>query len=75
MTLLLRDLNRDQLDGLAKLCFDLAKGAFGLTILAGIDITANLLIGMLKIIVSLFIGIALTYCALVILKVKENIQS
>jgi hypothetical protein len=73
MILLLTQLNKDQLDGLAKLSFDIAKGAFALVLLST---TGGSFIGRLVMGLTYFgVGLALTYLALVILEVKEVLHS
>lgn len=69
---MLYELNKDQLDGLAKLCFDLAKGAFALSILPVATLTNNPFIEIGKILLGLFWGIALTCLGLIFLKRKEK---
>lgn len=69
---MIKKLNKDQLDGLAKLCFDLAKGAFALSILPVTNVTSDPLTEIGKILSGLFLGIALTYLGLIFLKRKEK---
>lgn len=69
---MLKELNKDRLDGLAKPCFDLAKGAFALSILSATNVANNLLIQIGKILLGLFWGIAFTYLGLLFLKRKEK---
>lgn len=65
-------LNKDQADGLAKLCFDLAKGAF---VLALIGPFGQSTIGaFLSAARGFLLGIALTMCALLLLKLKEELR-
>lgn len=68
----MKHLNHDQLDGLAKLCFDLAKAGFVIALFPingiGVDPIGNLL----KIILGLIGGVAFTYLALLILETKEK---
>jgi len=62
--------NKDQLNGLAKLCFDLAKGSFILSTTSPISSTpADALLSGAK---SLLLGLAFTYAALILLKLKEQ---
>jgi hypothetical protein len=67
---MINSLNRDQLKALAKLCFDLAKAAFVLAMLAplgqtfSVAVTSNLR--------SYFVGLAFTYFGLILLKTKES---
>lgn len=72
---MLKELNKDQLDGLAKLCFDLAKGAFLLVFAPYSEITKEPLVATLKMFIGLIGGLAFTYVALVLLKLKENVKS
>ena len=64
-------LNKEQLDGLAKLCFDLAKGGFALAVLA--PATSSSLATFISGLRGLLIGLALTYLALILLRLKEQI--
>lgn len=67
-----KELNDDQLDGLAKLSFDLARAAFILAILPALSVSDNPGVGILKIALGLFWGLVCTYTALVLLKAKER---
>lgn len=71
---MIEELNRDQLDGLSKLCFDLAKGAFALILLPVQKLPENPLNEMLKIAIGVFIGLAFTCVALILLKLKEKVK-
>ena len=62
------ELNRDQLDGLAQLCFDLAKGVFALILLPVSTIFQNPVLSLIKMFFALAAGLAFTYAALVLLK-------
>ena len=66
--LFLGRLNNDQVDNLAKLCFDLAKGAFliGLFPLASLT-PINIVTVILYIVSGLLFGIAFTYVGLLLL--------
>lgn len=68
-----KELNDDQLDGLAKLSFDLARAAFILAILPAPGIPSDPLAGLLKIVLSLFWGLVCTYIALVLLRAKARL--
>lgn len=68
-----QELNNDQLDGLAKLCFDLAKGSFALAILPSTSIPQDPVVGFVKVLMGLMWGFAFTYIALVLLKYKKGI--
>lgn len=70
----LKELNNDQLDGLAKLAFDMARAAFILAILPTPSIPDNPGFGLFKILIGLFWGLACTYVALVLLKAKERVK-
>lgn len=66
------ELNNDQLNGLAQLCFDLAKGSFALIIFPADKRFENPIMEIIKTFVLLITGLAFTYIALVLLKLKEN---
>lgn len=68
------ELNADQLDGLAKLSFDLARAAFILAILPSPSIPDNPGTGLFKILLGLFWGLVCTYMALVLLRAKERLR-
>ena len=70
----MRDLNKDQLDGLAKLCFDLAKVVLGVSFVPSTTLYENFQLSLIRIIAGLLIGLAFIYLALVILKLKERIK-
>ncbi len=74
MNLFSTPFNKDQLNGLANLCFDLAKGAFVLALLPAPDIAANPFLRVFNILVELFIGLAFSYAALVLLRIKGQIK-
>lgn len=63
-------LNSDQYMGLANLCFDMAKAALIGAILSPIVSETNTL--MLNAIRGVFIGVASTYAALILLKLKSE---
>ncbi|HSW97751.1 MAG TPA: hypothetical protein VLF89_08050 [Candidatus Saccharimonadales bacterium] len=71
MSFYFSELNTDQLDNLAKLCFDLAKGALVFIVIPGSS-TEELSVKLTKIFFSLFAGIAFTYLGLLLLKLKED---
>ncbi|OGH18109.1 MAG: hypothetical protein A3F31_02075 [Candidatus Levybacteria bacterium RIFCSPHIGHO2_12_FULL_38_12] len=71
---MIRELNSDQLGGLAKLCFDLAKAGLLLSLLPSSTLSNNLILSILNIAVGLFIGLAFTYCALILLHLKHNVN-
>lgn len=71
---MIKELNKDQLDGLAKLCFDLAKAAFILIITPFNEFTKDPLTAIIKMLISLIGGLAFTIVALVLLKVKERVK-
>lgn len=73
MIQIFKDLNDDQLDGLANLSFDLARAAFILAIFPASGIPADPLMGIFKIVLSLFWGLVCTYIALVLLNAKKKI--
>lgn len=68
----LQNLNNDQLDGLANLCFDLAKGAIGLAILPSFITYEGVIVILIKVFFGLFWGLVFTYLAMLLLKVKEG---
>lgn len=67
---IIQELNNDQLNGLANLCFDLARAAFILAILPAPEIPDNPVAGLLKILLGLLWGLVCTYVALVLLGMK-----
>jgi hypothetical protein len=67
------ELNKDQLDGLAKLCFDLAKASLVIALLPATSIPSNPIFALVKMLIGLVWGLAFTYLALVILKAKEKL--
>lgn len=69
---LIKELNNDQLDGLAKLCFDLAKGSLFLALFPAVEIITNPLLTFFRMLMGLFLGIVFTNIALVLLKVKRS---
>lgn len=72
--MILENFNRDQLNGLAKLCFDLAKGAFLIALFPAPNLQENYILASLKVILGLVVGLAFTYIALVLLKSKEQTE-
>jgi hypothetical protein len=68
------ELNDDQLDGLAKLCFDLAKGVFAFILLPVATYFQDPLLSLFKMFFALVAGLAFTYVALLILKLKEYVE-
>lgn len=73
-TFLFDDLNKDQLDGVAELCFSLAKGAFVLIIYPSEKRFEEPVIEIIKIFMLLTTGLAFTSLALILLKAKEKIK-
>ena len=69
---ILHEFNNDQLDGLAKLYFDLARVAFVFAIFPASSVPIDPITGLFKIILGLIWGLACTYFALVLLKAKEK---
>lgn len=65
------NLNKDQLDGLAGLCFDLAKGSLAISVLSPLG-SSNILVA-LNGVRGVVIGIVFTYIALVLLRAKEKV--
>lgn len=74
MIQIFKELNDDQLDGLANLSFDLARAAFILAILPAPSIPVDPINGILRILLGLFWGLACTYVALVLLKAKVRLK-
>lgn len=74
MIQIFKELNDDQLDGLANLSFDLARAAFILAILPAPSIPDNPGIGLFKILLGLFWGLVCTYMALILLKAKGRLR-
>lgn len=68
---LFQELDDEQLDGLARLCFDLAKVSFVIALFPTSDIFVEPLISIMKIVIPLFTGLAFTYAALLLLKLKK----
>lgn len=69
----IRELNKDQLEALAALCFDLAKGALGLSIIPPLITSENAFVTLLKLMLGLFWGVAFTYVGLLLLKAKRRV--
>lgn len=67
-------LNKDQYDNLAKLCFDMSKGTFFLTITPAVSFPVNPVVIFTKILFGLATGLVFIYCALVLLKMKEQVR-
>lgn len=67
-----QELNNDQLNGLANLCFDLAKGALFLAFFPASEVYDNFGIIILRTTVALFLGLVFSYIALVLLKLKDK---
>lgn len=72
MEQVLEELNNDQLDGLARLCFDLGKVAFILALFPAPSIPNDPVIAPIKMLIGLFWGLVFVYLALVILRVKRG---
>ena len=66
------ELNRDQLDGLAQLCFDLAKGSFAIILFPTTTYSHNPMLALVKMFAAFIAGLAFTYTALLLLKLKDN---
>lgn len=71
---LFEELNRDQLTGLSNLCFDIAKGSLGLVFLSMTNLSDNLILGIVRVMFAFLMGLAFTYAALVLLKLKGQIK-
>lgn len=65
-----QQLNNDQLNGLANLSFDLAKGSLLLALFPAAEVSNNLGIVILRTMVALLLGLVFTYMALVLLRSK-----
>lgn len=68
-----KELNNNQLQGLANLCFDLSKGSLLLALFPASEAFDNLGMVLLKTIMALLLGLVFTYMALVLLKTKRSI--
>lgn len=68
------ELNKDQLSGLANLCFDLAKGAIIFAFFPATQIGENFWLNIGRIIIALITGIAFTYYALLLLRAKGEVK-
>jgi hypothetical protein len=73
MILIFDELNKEQLSGLANLCFDLAKISFASIFIPAENFTKDVYILVGSKIALTFIGLAFTRSALILLKLKENI--
>lgn len=71
---LVGELNQDQFDNLAKLCFDLARGAFIVALFPISNIPINVPLSILKVLIALLWGLAFTYMGLLLLKLKEKVE-
>jgi hypothetical protein len=74
MSIYQKQLNKAQKNELAKLCFDLAKGAFALVILQTINGSLITIQELLKIILSLLYSIAFTAMGLLLLRQKRRMK-
>ena len=66
------ELNKDQLDNLAKLCFDIAKGLFLVAFAPFIVQFANVNFQIITVSSAMILGLVFTYGGLVLLKLKEK---
>lgn len=64
-----RELNKDQLDGLSKFCFDVSKGAL---VFAVFSSSGQNYAESINKFISLFLRIALIFIAMVLLKMKAE---
>jgi hypothetical protein len=71
---LLKDPNKDQLSGIANLCFDLSKASFIVVLLPTQNSSDGILQLIMSKLITIFIALAFTYAALVLLKLKENVK-
>lgn len=71
---LLKDPNKDQLSGIANLCFDLSKASFIVVLLPTEKSSDGILQLIMSKLITIFIALAFTYAALVLLKLKENVK-
>lgn len=69
-----QELDKEQLNGLANLCFDLAKGSIALAVLPSFSVQENPLLGFFRIVLGLFWGVVFTWFAMVFLKRKGEMQ-
>ncbi len=67
----IKELNNDQLNGLASLCFDLAKGSFLVALFPTVEITTKPFLSFMMMLMGLFLGLVFTYIALLLLRLKE----
>lgn len=67
-----QELNNDQLNGLANLCFDLAKGALFLAFFPASEVYNSFGIVILRTLVALFLGLVFIQIALVLLRAKRR---
>ena len=74
MNYFLGELNDEQWDGLARLCFDIAKASLILALLPTQTDSANLVFLTLKILFGLILGLVFIYLALLSLKLKKGHQ-
>ncbi|MBA3724673.1 MAG: hypothetical protein H0W89_07375 [Candidatus Levybacteria bacterium] len=47
-------LNQDQLNGIANLCFDLAKGALGIALVSTLNIDGAIILGVVRALIGFF---------------------
>lgn len=66
---MLGQLNKDQLDNLAKFCLDLSKGAF---IFAAFSSSSQNLVDSINKIFSVIFGVALVFIGMILLKLKKG---
>lgn len=71
--LIFKEPNEEQLHELAKLCFDLARGAFAIAVLQTVNSSISST-EVLKILVGALWGIVFAYLGLLSLKMKERIK-
>lgn len=70
----LNDPNKDQLSGLADLCFDLSKAAFVIILLPADSTSKGIYELIMSKLVTVFIALAFTYAALLLLRAKEDVK-
>lgn len=74
MILISDELNRDQLSGLANLCFDLSKVTFAFVLVPPENVSGNIFQLITSKLYVVLIALAFTYAALVLLKLKEIVK-
>lgn len=66
--------NKDQLTGLANLCFDLCKVTFAFVLIPPENVTSNIFQLITSKLYVVIVGLAFMYTALILLKLKGEIR-